>query len=181
MPYDNKMNPRHEAKEHRPIPEILHDIDCVILWHKCFNDKAMKMCQAAGYNGFKRMHRYNTRCFLNWHMKLENEAYDKFRFTMDTHIDDFNIMWGSLVDHLKNWDAKLDQDIDELAMLNNEYRMCAGEGNCIVEKALHKMVKNHEKTGRWYKRFEETKSAHDQHELDDAIHARYKKKEEKYS
>jgi len=176
MPYeDMRKNPMNTEMK---IPDILMEMDKVLLWHKCFNDKSMKMCQAAGFNGFKRLHRYNTRCFLNWHLCLENEAYDKFRFTLDTEYEDFNYSTSGLIDHLKNWDMKLGKDIEKLAMLNNEYRMLAGVGNKTAKKALRKMTKNHEKAGRWYRRFEETKSMHDQYDLDGKIHEKYKKKEE---
>jgi len=183
MPYDemnrNSMNSSEMRNPNTDIHDILMKIDKILLWHKCFNNKAMKVCQSSGYNGFKRLHRYNTRCFLNWHMCLENEAFDKFRFILETDYEDFDYTSRTLIDHLKNWDMKLGQDIEKLAMLNNEYRMLAGVGNKTAKKALRKMTKNHEKTGRWHKRFEETKSAHDQHELDDWLHEKYKKKEEK--
>lgn len=189
MPYDmrnpmnpmNSVNPGNEQMHHREIPMIMQDIDGMLVAHKCWNDRAMKACQMNGYNGFKRLHRYNAKKFFKMHLCLENEAYDKFRFVLpDKENDASAYSWGaSLVDHLKRWDMQLDEDIDHLAMLNNEYRMCAGVGNCIAEKALCRMTKNHEKTGRWIKRFEETKSAHDQHELDDWLHEKYKAKEER--
>lgn len=175
MPYGNEMqNPMNSGKK---IPDILMEIDKIICWHKMFNDKAMKACHAAGFQGFKRMHRVLTKCFLDYHLCLENEAYDKFRFTLDTEYEDMNYSVNSLIEHLKNWDMKLGQDIEKLAMLNNEYRMLAGVGNKIAKKSLKKMTNNHEKTGRWYRRFEETKSMHDQFDLDGKIHEKYKAKE----
>lgn len=175
MNYNDMQNPMNPK---RSISEILTDIDKILCWHKSFNDMAMKVCHAAGFNGFKRLHRYNTRCFLDWHMCIENEAFDKFRFVLNTDYEEINYSTSTLVDHLKNWDMKLNQDIEKLAMLNNEYRMMAGVGNKTAKKALRKMTKNHEKTGRWYRRFEETKSLHDQYDLDMKLHEQYKKKEE---
>lgn len=181
MPYNERMNPGMNPGHEMNIADILMKIDEILLFHKKLNNKAMKACHANGYNGFKRMHRVNAKCFYKWHIKLENEAYDKFRFVLeDAEIAQMNYMWGnSIIDHIKKWDAQLDTDIDKLVMLNNAYREYAGMGNCVIEKALYKMTKNHEKTGRWVKRFEETKSAHDFHEVDDFLHAKYKAKEEK--
>lgn len=177
MPYGNEM--QNSMNPSRNISEILMDIDKILCWHKSFNDKAMKACQAANFQGFKRLHRVNVRCFLNYHLKIENEANDKFRFVLETDYEDVKYSVSSLVEHLKNWDIKLGQDIEKLAMLNNEYRKIAGTGNKIVKKALKKMNKNHEKTGRWYNRFSDTKSMHDIYDFDSKLHAKMKAKEER--
>lgn len=177
MPYGNEM--RNPMNSNRGIKDILNDMDKIVCWHKCFNDISMKMCHAAGFNGFKRLHRYNTKCFLKWHLCLENEAFDKFRVTIDTEYEDLNYSTSDLIEHLKNWNMKLGQDMEKLAMLNNEYRMHTGLGDKTIKKVLRKMAKNHEKSGRWYRRFEDTKSMHDQYDLDMKLHEKYKAKEER--
>lgn len=172
MLYDmNSGNPHN-------IGEILESMDEIMLFHMMLNDKAMKCCHAWGYNGFKRMHRYNDRCFLEYHIQLSNEAYDKYKMTLETKHKDFDYMPSDLMDHLKKWEMKLGEDIKMLGKLNNEYRMMTGNGNCVAEDAMYIMCRNYEKSGRYYKRFMETKSAHDMHEMDDAIHSKYKAKEE---
>lgn len=168
MPYDRMNNPG------RPMSEILTDIDNIICWHKAFNDRSMVLCHAAGLNGFKRLHRTNTRCFLDWHLCIENEAFDKYRETIMPTYSDINYNISDIVGHLQNWNSKLEEDIKKLAMLNNEYREQAGRGNHTVKEVIAKMVKNHEKSGRWYRRFQDTKSQHDIYQLDDKIHSKYK-------
>lgn len=175
MPYD-MSNPG--MKMSKNMGEVLEDIDSIMLFHCMLNDKAMKACHAMGYNGFKRMHRYNDRCFMEYHIQVSNEAYDKYRMMLETKTSEFDYKPSDIMDHLTKWDAKLAEDIKKLAMLNNEYREAAGKGNCIAEEAMHVMCRNYEKVGRWHKRFLETKSMHDVHELDDEIHAKYKAKEE---
>lgn len=174
MPYD-KMNPG--AQDPQSMEELLECIDEVLLFNLKLNDKAMKHCHAMGFNGFKRMHRWNAKKFLCWHIDMENEAYDKHRMTLETKMEDFDYAPADIMTHLQKWDMKLAEDIKALAHYNNLYRDEAGKDNCVIDAALACMMKNYEKAGRWSKRFMETKSAHDMHELDDALHAKYKKKE----
>lgn len=176
MPYGNEM--KNPMNSNRSMSDILMDMDKIICWHKYFNDKSMRVCHAAGFNGMKRMHRVLTRCFLDYHLCLENEAFDKFRISLDTEYEHVNYSTSDLIEHLKNWNMKLGQDMEKLAMLNNEYRMHAGLGNKTAKQVLKKMAKNYEKSGRWYRRFEETKSMHDLYDFDSQLHEKMKKKEE---
>jgi len=176
MPYNPDMkNPVNEPKN---MGELLECIDEIMLFHTMFNDKSMKHLHAMGFNGYKRLHRVNTKKFLCWHIDLENEAYDKYRMTLETKISDFDYKPNDLISHLQKWETKLGEDIKELAHYNNQYREWTGKDNCVVDSALGCMVKNYEKSGRWYKRFMETKSMHDQHSMDDKIHEKYKAIEE---
>jgi len=177
MPYDmrNLGNPGTEPKN---MGELLECIDEILLHNLMFNDKAMKNCHAMGFNGYKRMHRWNAKKFLCWHIDLENEAYDKYRMTLETKAADFDYNPSDLINHLQKWDMKLGEDIKALGHYNNLYREWAGKDNCVIDAALACMVKNYEKAGRWYKRFMETKSMHDMHDLDDTLHAKYKAMEE---
>lgn len=178
MPYDmrNPGNPdNHEPKN---MGELLECIDEIMLRNLIYNDKAMKYCHAIGFNGFKRMHRWNTKKFLCWHIDLENEAYNKYRMTLETQMQDFEYNPSDIISHFQKWDMKLGEDIKALGHYNNLYRDWAGKDNCIVDEVMALMCKNYEKAGRWHKRFTETKSMHDMHDLDDSIHAKYKAMEE---
>lgn len=171
MPYDMN-NPG--MKEHKDMGQIFEAIDEIIMFHMMYNDKAMRYCQSIGFNGFKRLHRYNTRCFLDYHLKIENEAFDKYRMILDPKVSEFNYTAGDIVDHLHKWDMKLGEDIKKLGMLSNEYREMSGKDNCVIGEALGIMCHDYEKAGRWFRRFSETKSMHDYHDLDDAIHVKMK-------
>ena len=175
MPY--QMNPGQEYSPEK-MGKVLEAVDEILMHHLMLNDKAMKFCHAIGYNGFKRLHRWNTKNFLCWHIKLENMAYDKHRMTLETRVSDFDYRPGDIIGHLQKWDVRLCEDIKMLGMLNNEYRDMSGKDNHIIDAALCVMAKDYEKAGRWHRRFIETKSAHDMHDLDDAIHAKYKAMEE---
>lgn len=177
MPYENEM--QNPMNPNRSISDILMDIDKMLLWHKKFNDKSMVMCQATGFNGFKRYHRVAMKCFNKYHIKIENEAFDRFLIELHTECEEYSYASNSLPDHLKNWYQKLEKDMKVLGMLNNEFRMHTGIGNKIIKKALKKMAKLHEKSCRWYRRFEKTNSLHDQHYVDDRLHEKMKAKEER--
>lgn len=174
MPYD-AMNPNAAKGD---IGAVLEAMDEIMLSNMLLNDKAMKYCHMWGFNGFKRLHRYNDRCFLEYHIQLNNEAYDKYRMVLDTKVVEFDYKPMDLVDHLQKWENMLKEDIHELGKLNNKYREMAGKGNCVAEDAMHLMARNYEKAGRYAKRFAETKSMHDMHSLDDEIHVKMKAKEE---
>ena len=160
------------------IGDILEKIDEILVFHLMLNGDAMKACHMLGFNGFKRMHRWNVSKFTKLHLKLENKAVDQFRMMLDADIKGFKYQPANLKDHLQKWDAKLHEDINELARLNNLYREIGGTDNRIVTCAMKKMCRNYEKIGRWLKRFEEGGwSSHDIHYVDDMIHAKYKKME----
>lgn len=177
MPYNNPMNPGNEYMN-MDMPEILEKIDKMLLYHQEFNDRAMKICQSMGYNGLKRKHRRNVRYYLNCHLDHENAAFDKHRVILMTDAPKSQYNPSDIIDHLQKWDMRLAEDLNVLGKLNNAYREHTGKDNCIIDSAMSHMAKNYEKTGRWYKRFMETKSAHDMHDLDDSIHTKEKAKEE---
>lgn len=175
MPYDMKTTGHDDPKN---MGELLECIDEILLSNLMFNDKSMKHCHAMGLNGFKRMHRVNTRKFLCWHIDLENEAYDKYRMTLETKMPDFDYSISDIVSHFQKWEMELGEDIKALGHYNNLFRNWSGKDNCVVDEAMGLMCHDYEKAGRWHKRFMETKSMHDIHDLDDSIHAKYKAMEE---
>jgi len=178
MPYDNPNMAAGQGYANMDMSKILEKIDEVLLFNKKFNDISMKICQSMGYNGLKRKHRRNVRYYTNCHLDHENESFDKYRTVLMVDTPTVQYKPSDIIDHLKKWDMQLAEDIKTLGMLNNAYRAISGKDNCIIDSAMSHMAKNYEKTGRWYARFMETKSAHDMHDLDDAIHAKEKAKEE---
>jgi hypothetical protein len=168
------MNEKHEMN----MGEILEKVDEILLFHLMLNGDAMKAAHALGYNGFKRMHRCNEKYFNGLHLAIENEATDDFRMMLDSDVDFAKYKPSDLKDHLVKWDSVLAKDITELGMLNNAFRMHRGQGLRVIKKALCRMKKNYEKTGRWIKRFNESGWApHDMHTIDDKIHADWKCRE----
>lgn len=155
--------------------ELFKKIDAILDEHLLLNKKAMISCQSLGFNGFKRLHRMNTKRFLCWQLKSANMLFDRYRVP----LHEYSSM--DLKEHLATWDKKLEEDIKILGQLNKEYLEKSGVENCVIKDALNLLVKNHEKTGRWYKRFEETDwLSHDMHVVDDRLHDKFKKEEEHY-
>ena len=166
--------------EFKNIGEILEKTDTILLTHLMLNDEAMKVCHFIGYNGFKRMHRWNAKCFLGLHLMIENLATDRHKMLLDAHVGGLTYRPAGLKDHFVKWGAKLEEDIYMLGQLNNAYCNHTGSGCCIIEKAITKMAKNNEKTTRWIKRFDESNwNPHDLHSLDDDVHLKYKAIEKK--
>lgn len=159
--------------------EIYSKAAIIMNEHMQLNKKAMISMQSIGYNGFKRLHRCNAKEFLCWEIALANSLFDKYREKLNYTPLVVDYAPITLKDHLASWDAKLEESIKQLGNLNKEHFEKSGKTSCTIEEALGCMLKNYEKTGRWYKRFAETDwLAHDQHVLDDALHAKYKAIEE---
>ena len=146
--------------------------------HTILNKRAMTACQSMGYNGFKRMHRILNKEFNCLENELLNECFDKYRKVLEFEVRDYSYRPTSLKDHLAEWDAKLERDISELGKLNKEYFEKTGVECGLVKKALACMIKRYEKTGRWYRRFDEGGwLVHDCHVLDDRLHEKHKAEE----
>lgn len=158
---------------YKHIGTILHE-------HIQINEQAMVACQDMGYNGFKRMHRCLAKELFCLEIELANDLRDKYRMRFE--FDNTPVMYNpmSLKDHLAMWDSKLDQAIKALAELNKEHFQKCGTTNCVIDKVFACFVKKYEKTGRWYKRFEDGQwLVHDCHIIDDNLHSRYKEIEGK--
>lgn len=85
-------------------------------------------------------------------------------------------------EHLAAWDTCLEHAITALIDLSKRFFNNTGGLNCYIEKAICCLVKDREKTRRWYARFAGTNwSTHDMHYVDDALHAKEKKKEGKHA
>jgi hypothetical protein len=140
----------------------------------------MVLCQSWGLNGFKRKYRRMARHFLNWKLLLENELFDKYRLPAMATPEAVPYTAKDFKNHLLNWDTFLDTNIKAIAKLNRQLFDITSVENCIIEKALCCLYKNREKTGRYFRRFEEQSfNLHDIHRVDDDLHCHEKKKEEK--
>jgi len=157
------------------MEELYRKIDEILLSYTFIHEKAMKACQALGYNGMKRMHRCKAKEFYCLHIQLSNELYDKYRTVLDTNISDFNYKPTNLKEHLTWLDNKMKESIGMLGQYNNSYISSVGKSCGVVETAMGCLVHDYEKTGRWIKRFDESQwSSHDMHYVDDRLHDKYK-------
>lgn len=161
------------------LEQIFKNIDNIIVNHIMINDKAMKITQSLGYNGFKRLHRYNEKCLLHLHQKLENCYFDKYRKILDANIDTPIYNPIDLKAHLEKWKLLLELNIQELGELNQEHFDLIGVTNSIVEELICKFNHDYEKVCRWITRFNESNwNSIDCHLVDDCLHNKIKKKEE---
>lgn len=145
------------------------------------SELAMICMQSKGYNGFKRWHRYRNREFNNFALILHNELFDRFHKVVSTDIPTVTYAPQSMNVHLMTWREKLNQYIDELGECNKEFYTITGTDNCIIECAIKVLAKDYEKVCRYYNRFAEGDwLIHDMHIVDDCIHEKYKKKEERH-
>lgn len=157
----------------------LGSLDKILLELIVFEDKSMLSCQVMGFNGFKRRHRRNVRCYNNLHLKLENEAYDNSKMIITSDYPTDNYVSNDVINHLEVWDTVLSERIKEISELNAIYFNDVGIECKIGKELLHHLLKNREKTSRWLKRFKETNEPHDWHMVDDRLHDKEKAKEEK--
>lgn len=157
----------------------LYESICKILSVHCkLNKIAMSKMQIMGYNGFKRWHRYRSRQFFELKLCLANELYDKFRIAPNFKDYELTYSPSSVEEHLRSWDKALLDAIQELGTLNKEYYQLAGVNCCVIENAMHKIVRDYEKVGRLLKRFTESDwLTLDMHIVDDKLHEKYKEKE----
>lgn len=161
------------------VKAIFESVHKVILTHCKLNKKAMCAAHALGYNGFKRWHRYRSRCFFDLDVKLSNELFDKFRIRADFKDYELNYSPTSLEEHLKSWQKAILDGIQELGTLNKEFMEQTGTQNCTIDCALKKLSKDYEKVCRILKRFTESDwLSLDMHIVDDKLHDKYKRKEE---
>lgn len=145
------------------------------------NEIAMAVLQSLGYNGFKRWHRCRSREFHEYSMRLSNELFDKFHMTMKPDETTLAYAPANMNAHLMSWKEMLLDSIEKLGTYSQEYFSLTGMQNDIMECAMHKLTRDYEKVCRYYDRFMEGDwLVHDMHIVDDCIHHRYKKKEDKH-
>lgn len=162
------------------IEEIYKNVDRIILKHLMINDDAMKICQSLGYNGFKRMHRVNSRKLLNNHLELENNMFDKYRLILNTNVEVSKYDPVNIKNHLDKWKQALEEDIKQLGNLNYKHMETVGISNNIIESLICLFIHDYEKTSRWYARFNESNwNPIDMHAVDDRLHEKIKQDEER--
>lgn len=161
------------------IEQIYKNVDNIILTHLMINDKAMKITQSLGYNGFKRLHRCETKYLLCKHIDLENCYFDKYQKVLESNVNVPVYNPISLKEHLEKWKELLNRSIQELGELNQEHFDIIGITNGIIEDLICCFMKKYEKTCRWIARFNESDwNSIEMHSVDDCLHSKYKKKEE---
>lgn len=162
------------------VEEIYKSIDKILLKNIMLNDDAMKIMQSLGYNGFKRMHRCNIRELLECHIKLENYMFDKYRHILEVTPEINKYDPVNMKNHLDKWKQSLEEDIKSLGDLNYKHIEVIGISNCIVEDVLKELLHDYEKVCRYYARFNESNwNPIDIHFVDDNLHEKIKKYEEK--
>jgi hypothetical protein len=140
----------------------------------------MILCQSWGYNGFKRKYRCNVRFFIDLKLCLENELFDKYRSIIINTHETVNYRPANFKDHFVQWDKFLRENIENLVNADKQFIELTGFENCILKKAVKCLLKDFEKTGRYHKRFTEGGwNPIDMHNVDDFLHEKMKKKEEK--
>lgn len=161
------------------VKDIFEGIHKVLLTHCKLNNKAMCAVQSLGYNGFKRWHRYRSKCFFDLDTKLANELFDKFRIKAD--FKDYEVAYSpnGIEEHLRSWQKAILDGIQELGTLGKDFYETAGMNCGVVDCAMKKMGKDYEKVSRYIKRFTESDwLTLDMHIVDDKLHDKYKAKEE---
>lgn len=157
------------------IEQIYKGVDEIILKHIMLNDKAMKLTQSWGYNGFKRLHRVNSKKLFCEHQKIENNMFDKYRKMLDINIDFVRYSTMDLKNHLEKWKNILYEDINNLQKLNYEHFEKTGISNDIIECILKIFFHDYEKVCRYIERFNESNwNSIDCHNLDDYLHKKMK-------
>lgn len=161
------------------IEQIYKNVDNIILTHLMINDKAMKHCQSLGYNGFKRLHKYEAKYLLCLHQQLENCYFDKYQKILDINVDIPVYNPIDLKEHLEKWKILLNRSIQELGELNQEHFDIVGITNSIIEDLICCFMKKYEKVNRWINRFNESMwNSTEIHYVDDCLHKKMKEKEE---
>ena len=149
--------------------------------HEHLNETAMSILQSLGYNGFKRWHRYRSRQFHEYFIRLNNEVFDRFHKSVKIEYPTISYATASISSHLMNWKEKLESSMKELAEYSHQYFESMGVCSDIINCAMYIMTRDYEKVCRYYDRFTEGDwLAHDMHVVDDMIHYKFKKKENKH-
>lgn len=170
-----------EAKTEDRIAMLYSNIMNLLKENEQINETAMVLLQSMGYNGFKRWHRYRSRQFHEYVIRLNNELFDRFHKTLKMEPVSVTYTPASMNSHLMSWKEKLDESMQKLSTYSKEYFDLVGMENKVVRCAMHTLARDYEKVCRYYERFAEGDwLAHDMHVVDDMIHYRYKKKEEKH-
>lgn len=148
--------------------------------HCMINALAMRAAHVMGYNGFKRWHRCRAREFVSLVLALENELYDRFNIVPKFDWEKVEYLPESLKEHLRHWESSAFDGIKSLGEASRLLFDETGMRSCVIEKALKVLSKDHEHIARLRERFEESDwLTFDVHAIDDKLHRKFKKKEER--
>lgn len=163
------------------IRYIFSEVANIFSNYSSINFNAMVIMQSLGFNGFKRWHRIRSKEFHALKICLANELFDVFRKKADFKDELISYDVPSMEVHLKTWDSFLKESILKLGDLNKEFYNETGLECEIVSKAVKIMKYDYEKVGRYYERFSSSDWLNlDMHIVDDCVHTRMKKREEKH-
>ena len=161
------------------VKALFESVHKVLSVHCKLNKHAMSALQSINYNGFKRWHRYRSKQLFELDIKLANELFDRFRIKPDFKDYELSYNPASVEDHLKSWEKALLDGVQELGELSKKYEELTGMSCEVIRCALKELVYDHEKVGRYIRRFNESDwLALDMHIVDDKLHDKYKLKEE---
>ena len=178
MDYNYGMNSKSMSEQ---ITDIFNSVHDVISTYKKVSIKSMVIMQHLGYNGFKRWHRYKSKCLFDLELQLMNKLCDEFRITPNFKDLDVSYTPSSIEEHLRNWDKLLLDSVQELGKLNIEFTKQTGMPCKLIEKLIHKFSKDYQKVGKYLKRFNDSDwLTLDIHIVDDCLHKKYKEKEKNY-
>lgn len=161
------------------LKSIYDRVSHILEKHAQLNKEASACLQSLGYNGFKRLHRYNCKKMQYWQMKLANILFNIKREKLDMQSMNINYSPMDLKEHLKKWLEEIEYALKELGELNKQHFETCGKTSEIIECVMCLMLDNLGDIQRWQYQGEAT----DWLEmflfiLDDKIHKKYKKKEE---
>lgn len=136
------------------LKNIYDKVSHILEKHAQLNKEASAVLQSMGYNGFKRLHRYNLKAFQCWQMKLANILFNLKREKLDMQAMNLNYSPMSLKDHLQKWIEELEYALKELGELNKMHFETCGMTSCIIEEAMNLMLDNLGNAQRDYYQFE---------------------------
>lgn len=175
-----EMNYAKERSMSERVREAYGTAHEVLSSHCAINALAMRAAHVMGYNGFKRWHRHRAREFLSLALLLENELFDRFGIVPKFDWNKVEYSPESLKDHLRHWESAALDGMKSLGEANRSLFGETGMMSHVMEKALKTLCKDRERLARLRERFEESEwLTFDVHGIDDRLHEKFKKKEER--
>ena len=114
------------------MKDIYEKIYKVLAESREFNKQACLSMQAIGYQGLKRIGRYNACKLFKLEFECATGLFDKYREKLSTHT--LSIMYNPIgvKEHLIDFDKRLYNDIHTLGELNKEHFNKCGKTNHII-------------------------------------------------
>jgi hypothetical protein len=117
---------------------------------------AMALCQTWAYNGHKRYYQMKVLCYTEKLLHLKKKVYDTFRFMPadDSMSEPYKAQ--TYKEHFSRWENFLKTSIEKLTDLNKNLFVETGIENCIITDILYSLYKDHERTFRQIKQYNES-------------------------